>query len=61
MNKLKLLMVVYWGMFACALWAFYVSLRSETQQLEYSLIAFGVWILAFGLNWYIKRLKNHDK
>lgn len=61
MNKLKVLNIVYWVLFAVAIWAFYVSLRSETQQLEYSLVALGVWVLAYGLHRYIKRLKNHEK
>ncbi|MBU2916223.1 MULTISPECIES: hypothetical protein [Reichenbachiella] len=59
MNKIKVLTVVYWIMFAVAIWAFYVSLRSKTQQLEYSLIALGVWAAAYGVHYYLKRLKNH--
>ncbi|PIB35544.1 hypothetical protein BFP72_09145 [Reichenbachiella sp. 5M10] len=59
MNIVKVLTVLYWVLFAVTIWTFYVSLRSETLELEYALIALGTWVAAFGVKWYIKRIKNH--
>ncbi|UXP31308.1 hypothetical protein N6H18_13215 [Reichenbachiella agarivorans] len=59
MNKKTVLMVLYWVLFSGAIWAFYVGLRSTTQQLEYTGLALVIWLAAFGVNWYMKRMKNH--
>lgn len=58
MNKAKVLTIVYWLLFAVALWMFYVSIRSTSQQLEYSIAALSVWGLAFGVNYLLKKEKN---
>lgn len=37
---------------------FWFSLRTETHELEYSLIALGVWVITFFLD---RRLKNEEE
>jgi len=61
MNKTKVLTIIYWPLFSVAIWLFYVSIRSTTKQLEYSVAALAAWGLAFGINYLLKKekAKNH--
>lgn len=42
--------MIYWGLFACALGALWISLRSQLYALEYSLIAVVFWAAAYFFN-----------
>ncbi|MGL1885086.1 MAG: hypothetical protein OCD76_01130 [Reichenbachiella sp.] len=61
MNKITLLRTLYWIFFAGAIYLFYVSIRIEHQQMEYSLAALAVWLMMFGINWLWKREKAKEE
>lgn len=50
MPKEKLLKIIYWVLFGGAVLFLYFSLRTQTFQLEYSLVALALWGGAFFLN-----------
>ena len=60
MNKYKLLQILYWTMFSGAIVFLYFSLRTQFYQLEYSLVALGLWAGAFFLNRFVKKEDQPD-
>lgn len=50
MNRAIVLKVAYYFVFACVIGAFYVGLRSEEYKVEYTLIALGLWVVAYFIN-----------
>ncbi|WP_420581240.1 hypothetical protein [Reichenbachiella sp.] len=55
MSKEKLFKSVYWILFVGAVVFLYFSLRTQYYQLEYSLVALGLWGGAFLLNRFVKK------
>ncbi|SMD38816.1 hypothetical protein SAMN04488029_3891 [Reichenbachiella faecimaris] len=55
MSKEKLLKILYWVLFIGAVIFLYFSLRTQYYQLEYSLVALGLWGGAFLLNRFVKK------
>ncbi|MEP2026314.1 MAG: hypothetical protein ABJH98_10165 [Reichenbachiella sp.] len=55
MSKEKLFRIIYWVLFSGAVIFLYFSLRTQYYQLEYSLVALGLWGGAFFLNRFVKK------
>ncbi|MBR9997909.1 MAG: hypothetical protein KFF73_03010 [Cyclobacteriaceae bacterium] len=55
---LKLLKVLTWIFIILSLFAFYISLRSDEFSMEYAMGALGLWVLALGANFLIKKYKK---
>jgi hypothetical protein len=51
----KILKVAVWVLIAASVAALYISLRSSLYSFEYGVIALGLWIVALGLNYIIKK------
>lgn len=54
----KYLNILYWIFFISTIITFWVSIRSETNQMEFTLLGISMWGVAFGLHWLIKRIKD---
>lgn len=52
--------MLYWTLFIAAVIFLYFSLRTQTYQLEYSLIALACWGGAFFLNRFVKKEDTSD-
>ena len=50
MEKDTLYKVIYWSLFACAIGALWISLRTQYNQIEYSLVAAAFWGAAYLFN-----------
>jgi hypothetical protein len=55
---IKILKISVWVVLILSIMAFYISLRTPYYSLEYSLIALGLWGIVFGLNYWLRKLKN---
>ncbi|WP_109833317.1 hypothetical protein [Reichenbachiella versicolor] len=60
MQKLKILKIFYWVCFIMALGAFYVGLRSEAYEVQYTLLALGLWGTSYWMNTMIKKENKSD-
>lgn len=54
----KFLKITTWVLIILSLFAFYISLRSDEFSMEYAMIALGLWVVALGANYLIKRYKK---
>ncbi|MEQ6121046.1 hypothetical protein AAOP42_16065 [Reichenbachiella sp. MALMAid0571] len=50
MEREKIVKIIYWVLFACALGSLWISLRSQLYAMEYSLIAVAFWVAAYFFN-----------
>jgi hypothetical protein len=57
-RMIKVLNISVWVVLVLSILAFYISLRTPYYSLEYSLIALGLWALVFGMNYWLRKLKN---
>ncbi len=52
--------VVVWTLIILAIIAFWISIRSQENQMEYTLAALGLWGLSWLTNKFIKEDKRKD-
>lgn len=55
-----ILKTLYWVALATAIIAFWVSLRSEEDQLMYTIFALLIWGVAYFFNWLEKRYREEE-
>jgi putative Mn2+ efflux pump MntP len=55
---LKFLKVLTWILIILSLFAFYISLRSDEFSMEYAMVALGLWVIALGANYLIRKNKK---
>lgn len=55
MTKERILKILYWTLFIGAIIFLYFSLRTQTYQLEYTLVALASWAGAFFLNRFSRK------
>ena len=55
-----ILKTLYWVALATTVIAFWISLRSEEDQLMYTLFALLLWALAYFFNWLEKRYREEE-
>ncbi|MEQ8712579.1 MAG: hypothetical protein RIC80_06160 [Cyclobacteriaceae bacterium] len=51
---------LYWVTFATAIVAFWVSIRTEEDQLMYTLFALLIWGIAYFFHWLEKRYRQEE-
>ena len=51
----KFMKVLTWILIILSLFAFYISLRSDDYSMEYAMVALGLWVIALGANYLIRR------
>lgn len=56
----KLLIAVTWTFMALAIVLFWISLRSTTDNMEYTLWALAAIVLAWGANHMLKKMKKEE-
>jgi hypothetical protein len=54
----KILKITTWVLIILSIFSFYISLRSDLYQMEYAIIAMVLWILALGVNYWIKKYRD---
>jgi hypothetical protein len=54
----KFLGIIYWITLGLAVTAFWIGLRSEVQNVEFTLLALLLWGVAYFFNWLEKKYKN---
>ena len=52
MEKTKRVLV--WGLMIVTAVLFYISLRTETEEMEYTVLALAIWLVAFMTNKFWK-------
>ncbi|MFY0686097.1 MAG: hypothetical protein JXQ90_02980 [Cyclobacteriaceae bacterium] len=50
--------IIVWSLMILAVMAFWVSLRSDDGNFEYTLIALGLWAVSFAVNKWWKNEKE---
>lgn len=50
--------IIVWSLTGVAIIAFWFSLRTTENEMEYTLLALAIWGIAFGVN---RIFKNEDK
>ena len=56
-----ILKTLYWVTLATAVVAFWISLRSEEDQVMYTILALLIWGLAYGFHWLEKRYREGEE
>jgi putative Mn2+ efflux pump MntP len=57
-TMLKFLKIFTWILIILSLFAFYISLRSDEYSMEYAMVALGLWVIALGANYLIRKKKK---
>jgi uncharacterized membrane protein YdbT with pleckstrin-like domain len=56
-----ILKTLYWVTLAVAVVAFWISLRSEEDQIMYTILALLIWGLAYFFHWLEKRYRQEEE